>query len=511
MAPPRKSMRKWESLALWETKVSFFASNFVGNPSLNRVIMDYNHGIPDHTDHGRPDVRIPAADAGHPNWIRLAGKGEFMRNILGVKPFLAIALLVSSFCVFAQTTSNSSANDNKPVAAQPAPAQPAPSVLRPTSTESRPAPDPAQPASTTSTNAATQQTASAAPQANTASQQPAPPADALPQTSEADAQQPQAKDQKDKFKHDGGKDDVDAIGNRKGVGGRGLGNWYSYEREIAMGKEYAQQIEASVKLVQDPVITEYVNRVGQNLVRNSDAKVPFTIKVIDSDEINAMALPGGFFYVNTGLILAADNEAELAGVMGHEIAHVAARHATRQMTRGQWANFATLPLIFMGGGVGYAARFGASLLVPVTFMKFSRGFESEADHLGIQYMYHAGYDPQQFVSMFEKMESLEKKKPGTIAKIFADHPPTGDRIEAVQKEIATVLPPRDTYIVSTSEFDEVKSRLAALENRRKLDDSKDANKPTLRRSTSNPDASTPSNGKSGDDDRPTLKRRDDQQ
>src|SRR3989475_10420415 len=192
----------------------------------------------------------------------------------------------------------------------------------------------------------------------------------------------------DKVRHDGGKNDVDAIGNRK-MGGRGMGNWYSIESEIRMCKEYAQQVEASVKLIQDPVITEYVNRVGQNLVRNSDAQVPFTIKVIDSDDINAMALPGGFFYVNSGLILAADEEAELAGVMAHEIAHVCARHATRQMTRGQWANFATLPLIFLGGPAGYAARIGASLLVPTAFMKFSRGFEAEADHLGVQYMYHA--------------------------------------------------------------------------------------------------------------------------
>lgn len=479
--------------------------------------MDYNHGIPDHNDHGRPDVRILSSRLRAIPFDQ-AGKGEFMKGIFGVRPSLTVAFLVSSlFCasaVFAQNTSNGSSHNNQPVAAQQAPAPSAPSVLRPTSTESHPVSEPSQPAATPSTNTGSQQTASAAaPQTNTADQQPAPPADAQPQAP-ADSQQPQAKDQKDKYKHDGGKDDVDAIGNRKGVGGRGLGNWYSYEREIAMGKEYAQQIEASVKMVQDPQVTEYVNRVGQNLVRNSDAKVPFTIKVIDSDEINAMALPGGFFYVNTGLILAADNEAELAGVMGHEIAHVAARHATRQMTRGEWANFATLPLIFVGGGVGYAARFGASLLVPATFMKFSRSFESEADHLGVQYMYHAGYDPQQFVSMFEKMESLEKKKPGTIAKIFADHPPTGTRIEAVQKEIATILPPRESYIVSTSEFDEVKSRLAALENRRKLDDSKDTNKPTLRRAGSNPDTNTPSSDKSdkkGDDDRPTLKRRDDQQ
>jgi hypothetical protein len=315
------------------------------------------------------------------------------------------------------------------------------------------------------------------------------------------------KENKKQFKHDGGKSDVEAIGNRN-IGGRGLGNWYSLEREIAMGKEYAQMVEASVKLVNDPVVSEYVNRVGQNLVRNSDAKVPFTIKVVDDDSINAFALPGGFFYVNSGLILAADEEAELAGVMAHEIAHVAARHATRQITRSQWANFGTLPLIFLGGGVGYAARAAASLALPATFMKFSRGFESEADYLGLQYMYKSGYDPQAFISFFEKVQAQEKKKPGSMAKVFASHPQTPDRIEHSQKEMQTILPPREQYIVSTSEFDDVKSRLAAIENRRKVVDEKDSGKPSLRRST-------PDSAKSGDkkdkdeDDRPTLKRRDD--
>jgi hypothetical protein len=186
-----------------------------------------------------------------------------------------------------------------------------------------------------------------------------------------------------KVKHDGRKDDVDAIGNRK-VGGRGLGNWYSLETEIRMGKQYAMQVENSVKLVQDPVVNEYVNRIGQNLVRNSDAQVPFSIKVIDSDEVNAFALPGGFFYVNTGLILAADEEAELAGVMAHEIAHVAARHGTRQMTRMNWAQIGTIPLIFVGGGLGYGIYEASGLALPLTFMKFQRNFEAEADYLGLQ-------------------------------------------------------------------------------------------------------------------------------
>ena len=312
-----------------------------------------------------------------------------------------------------------------------------------------------------------------------------------------------------KVKHDGKEDDVDAIGNRK-IGGRGLGNWYSLETEIRMGKQYAMQVENSVKLVQDPVVNEYVNRIGQNLVRNSDAQVPFTIKVIDSDEVNAFALPGGFFFVNSGLILAADEEAELAGVMAHEISHVAARHGTRQMTRANWAQIGTIPLIFIGGGLGYGIYEASGLALPLTFMKFQRNFEAEADYLGLQYMYKTGYDPQAFISFFEKIQAREKKKPGTISKAFATHPQTPDRIAASQKEIATILPARPQYIVSTSEFDDVKARLATIENRHKIIEEKDGSKPSLRRTSTSTSDKTSGTDKSGDDDdRPTLKRRDD--
>jgi hypothetical protein len=383
-----------------------------------------------------------------------------------------------------------------------------PATAQQTSTQPDPTPTTTsqQPATTDSNSADTKTTDTTSADANTPDRTSA---DAKKKADDKGKKDKKDKDKENKkqFKHDGGKSDVEAIGNRN-IGGRGLGNWYSLEREIAMGKEYAQMVEASVKLVNDPVVSEYVNRVGQNLVRNSDAKVPFTIKVVDDDTINAFALPGGFFYVNSGLILAADEEAELAGVMAHEIAHVAARHATRQITRSQWANFGTLPLIFLGGGVGYAARAAASLALPATFMKFSRGFETEADYLGLQYMYKSGYDPQAFISFFEKVQAQEKKKPGSMAKVFASHPQTPDRIDHSQKEIETILPPREQYIVSTSEFDDVKSRLAAIENRRKVVDEKDSGKPSLRRST-------PDSAKSGDkkdkdeDDRPTLKRRDD--
>jgi beta-barrel assembly-enhancing protease len=311
----------------------------------------------------------------------------------------------------------------------------------------------------------------------------------------------------DKVKHDGGKGDVDAIGNRK-VGGRGVGNWYSIETDIKMGKQYSQMVDSSSKFVVDPVVTEYVNRLGQNLVRNSDAQVPFSFKIIDSDVVNAMSLPGGFVYVDSATILAADGEAELAGVMAHEIAHVCARHATRQLTRSQYANFATIPLIFVGGGIGYAAYEAAGLALPLTFLSFQRSFEAEADYLGLQYMYKAGYDPQSFVAFFEKLQAMEKQKPGTLAKAFASHPQTPDRIAKSQEEIEKILPARQEYTVTTSEFDDVKSRLASLENRRKVNDNKDANKPSLRRASA---TDTPGNNgsTSSDDDKPTLKRRDD--
>jgi hypothetical protein len=373
----------------------------------------------------------------------------------------------------------------------------------------------AQPQSTQPASGTTTGSVPAPPQdpSATPSSAPTPPADASSSSSTGSDSTPSGpppiqEPPDSKVKHDGKEDDVDAIGNRK-IGGRGLGNWYSLETEIKMGKQYAMQVENSVKLVQDPVVTEYVNRIGQNLVRNSDAQVPFTIKVIDSDEVNAFALPGGFFYVNSGLILAADEEAELAGVMAHEISHVAARHMTRQMTRAQWANIGTIPLIFIGGGIGYGIYEAAGLGLPLTFMKFQRNFEAEADYLGLQYMYKTGYDPQAFISFFEKIQAKEKKKPGTIAKAFASHPQTPDRIAASQKEIATILPARPQYIVSTSEFDDVKSRLSTIENRHKVIEEKDGSRPSLRRASTSDKTSGTDTSSSSDDDRPTLKRRDD--
>ena len=365
-----------------------------------------------------------------------------------------------------------------------------------------------QPASSTTTTPSAQQPSSQPSSSPTQTQNcPQQPADAQQQpTGDQPVQQQKTVHPKNS------KEDVDAIGNRNP--GKGV-NFYSIEREIALGKGLAQEVERTSKLIDDPVVVEYVNRVGQNLVRNSDARVPFTIKVIDSDEVNAFALPGGFFYVNSGLILRAQEESELAGVMAHEISHVIARHGTKQATKGEMMQLATIPLILLGPGgwAGYGIYQALNLAIPLSYLKFSRDDEREADYLGIQYMYKAGYDPNSYVTFFERIQADEKRRPGSIPRLFSTHPPTPERIELAQKEIARVLPERDDYIVTTSEFDTVKGRLRNVMFARKVQDNQPG-KPTLRTKTEQTDKNkqttqTQTDPSSTDDDRPTLKRRPD--
>jgi len=271
---------------------------------------------------------------------------------------------------------------------------------------------------------------------------------------------------------------IDAIGTRNIGCSRGIGNWYTLQGQIGMGKEYSHRIEATAKLITDPEITYYINRVGQNLVRNSDAQVPFTIKIIDSEDVNAVALPGGFFYIDSGLILAADSEAELAGVMAHEIAHVAACHAARGRTRGQLMGLASLSMTMIGGPIAYAAYETMTVAKPFTLLRFSRKFESEADFYGVQYMYRAGYDPQALPAFFERVRAMQKNKAGVVARAFATHPQTADRIAKTQDEINSLLPAETEYKVDTSEFQEVKALLNKRENR---NHTSGPNHPILRR------------------------------
>jgi len=318
----------------------------------------------------------------------------------------------------------------------------------------------------------------------------------------AQDQKDQGKEAKDdeKFYHATGINDVNAIGSRNVGCNRGLGNWYSLDAQVRMGQEFARQVEQSSHLITDPVVNEYVNRVGQNLSRNSDSRLPFTIKIIDVEEPNAFALPGGYMFVNAGTILLADDESELAGVMAHEIGHVSACHAAREATRGTLASIAMIPVMVMTGGlaglgVGEAANFG----VPAVFSKFGRNFEAQADYLGIQYAYKSGYDPVGMINFFEKLEALEKKRPGFVSKVYGDHPQTPDRVEKSQHEIATILPPRAEYIVDTSDFEQVKKRLALIMKHRPVKDNTEET-PQLRRTVDE------KNPQQQDDDRPVLKR-----
>ncbi len=288
------------------------------------------------------------------------------------------------------------------------------------------------------------------------------------------------------------------------IGERDVGsgvNFYSLEKEIALGKQLAQEVDREAKLVDDPIAAEYVNRMAQKIARNSDVKVPVIAKLIDSPQVNAFALPGGFLFVNTGLILKAETEAELAGPIAHELAHVAARHGTRQASRGQLANWASLPLIFMGGWPGFAIRQGVGLAIPVAFLKFSRGFEEEADLLAVQYVYKAGYDPTAFVDFFERMAALERKQPDTFSEIFRSHPNMSNRIKATQQTIEQLLRQQPMYIVSTSEFGDVRRRLAAMHERRTAEPPQTG--PTLRRPAERGDGDE----RADQDERPTLKRR----
>ncbi len=316
--------------------------------------------------------------------------------------------------------------------------------------------------------------------------------------------------------------DVENIGNRS-LGGKVWGilpNFVSLEKEIAIGAQISQQFEQTARLIEDPVIADYIDRVGQNIVKHSDAKVPFHIKVVDTDEVNAFAFPGGYFYVNKGLILAADNESELAGVMAHEISHVAARHATERLSKAQYLQFAAIPALFVGGyWAQMAIQNGLGLGINLELLGVTRESEREADQLGIQYLWNSGYDPNGFVTFFEKLQEQEKSKPGRLAGFFRTHPYTESRIAASMEE-ERFLPEKENYIINTSEFERVKGRLQAIDNAERSETAAQSptyqKRPTLKRRTNtdggggqDPSGSgtDPDDGdKSPKKSRPTLKR-----
>jgi predicted Zn-dependent protease len=354
------------------------------------------------------------------------------------------------------------------------------------------------------------------------------------QTTDDKSKKDEKKDKKDKKKQEKPASTTQTVGNKtlatnedpNMIGKRNINSgadkiwsWLggSKEKEMQVGRQLALEVEQQAKLVDDEVITEYVNRVGQNIVLHSDAKVPFTIKVIDTDEVNAFALPGGFFFVNKGLILAADNESELAGVMAHEIAHVAARHAMENQGKATAMNYGMLAGIIFGGGIiSTVLQNGGGILGALGMLKFTRGAEEEADRLGVQYLYASGYDPTGMATMFEKLASQNKKKPGTIAKLFSSHPQSLDRRDASLALVAR-FPEKEEYVISTSEFQRVKAHLMRLSNAKAgvtsdIDDT-ESSKPTLKRrqpdsenTTNDPASNTPTDEQK---ERPQLKKRSD--
>jgi predicted Zn-dependent protease len=248
------------------------------------------------------------------------------------------------------------------------------------------------------------------------------------------------------------------------AGGRGTGiNLYSIPQEIELGRRMAAEVETQARIVANPMIAEYVNRLGQNLAKQANAPFPLQVKMIQSSEINAFTLPGGYVYVNSSILMMADNEAEFASVLAHEIGHAAARHLTRQKSGGQLAKIIGTPLGTLIPGLGgVAARQAARVAAPVTSLHFSREFETEADRLGVHYLYDAGYDPAASIDMFEKIASTERATPGRVAKLFLSHPPTRDRIKKTQAELRKLNPEQGSYIVNTSEFETIRKRVSDL-------------------------------------------------
>ena len=313
-------------------------------------------------------------------------------------------------------------------------------------------------------------------------------------------------------------EDVENIGNRSTPGGRVYGifpNMISAEREIKLGQQVAMEFEQTAVLFNDPVINEYVDRITQNIVRHSDAKIPVHVKVVDTEEVNAFAFPGGFFYINTGLILEAENESELIGVIAHEISHIIARHATRRESKLQYLQIAAIPaMIFGGAWTQMALENGLGLAINLELLGVTRESEREADQLGIQYAWNAGYDPNGFVTFFEKLQAEEKNKPSRLAGWFRTHPSTEDRIIAALDE-QRFLPEKDGYIINTSEFDRAKARLQAIyaKNAEEERDPDALRRPTLRRrvedntpNPDNPDGTSADEGNTPTRTRPTLRR-----
>ncbi len=243
-------------------------------------------------------------------------------------------------------------------------------------------------------------------------------------------------------------------------------NLFSPAQDIQLGKEAAAEIEKQVAVVDNPQLVDYVNRIGKKLIAQPEAgQYPYTFKVVYDKSINAFALPGGPSYVHTGLILAADNEAQIAGVVAHEVAHVALRHGTAQVTKAQALQLlAGLGGAMLGGGggiLGQLAQMGAGLGANSLLLKFSRNAESDADLLGARMMAKAGYDPIEMAKFFEKLEAQEQSSGRSIPQFLSDHPNPGNRVKAVSAEVR-LMPARQYTKGDTADLNRIKGIINGL-------------------------------------------------
>lgn len=249
---------------------------------------------------------------------------------------------------------------------------------------------------------------------------------------------------------------ITAIGHRRITHATNL---YSLEREKQLGKALSEEVERTSKLLTDPAITEYVDRVAQTVAKNSDARMPITVRVIDSDSVDAFTLPGGYQYVSRGLLLRLAGEGELASVLARGIAHTALRSSTTLATRADILQISTVPLSNSAPGNSFPSD--AALAVPLTSLEMHRDDELDADYFGVQYLYKTGYDPECFLDFVQRIwgsGATATKVPAA----FSAYPPLDERLAALRSEISKILPPRDGATVSTPEFDAFEERLRTI-------------------------------------------------
>ncbi len=241
---------------------------------------------------------------------------------------------------------------------------------------------------------------------------------------------------------------------------KGQFNIISISQEIKLGKQASKEVEKEMKVVNIPMVRDYINYLGNRLASHSDLKIAYHFGVIEDEEINAFSLPGGYVYVFTGLIDATENESELAGVIGHEIGHIASRHATELLSMQKGINiFASILFNVLGVRITGTQAQLANITATLGVLHYNRSQEKEADDLGLKYMMKAGYNPYSMITFFYKLKKIHKEKPNILTKILSTHPVTDERIERIKREIENMHINEEDFITNTPQFIRIKSLL----------------------------------------------------